>query len=79
MRILYKQLLDGQISRRDFAKELAVLGVSVGSVSSLLASVANAAVAESDAAKPGRVHSIFRPPPESRIGFSMLPEQGFRL
>jgi benzoylformate decarboxylase len=54
MRILYKQLLDGQISRRDFAKELAVLGVSVGSVSSLLASVANAAVAESDAAKPGR-------------------------
>ncbi len=54
MRTLYKQLLDGQISRRDFAKELAVLGVSVGSVSSLLASVANAAVAENDAAKPGR-------------------------
>jgi len=44
MRTLYKQLLDGQISRRDFLQQVAVYGVTATSASTLLADVADAAI-----------------------------------
>ena len=54
MRTLYKQLLDGQISRREFVQELALLGVSAASVSTLISSVADAAETDSKASGHGR-------------------------
>jgi thiamine pyrophosphate-dependent acetolactate synthase large subunit-like protein len=46
MRKLYKQLLDGEVTRREFLQELAVLGVSANAASSLLAGTAGAAETE---------------------------------
>jgi len=54
MRTLYKQLLDGQISRREFVQELALLGVSAASVSNLISGVADAAETDSKASGHGR-------------------------
>jgi thiamine pyrophosphate-dependent acetolactate synthase large subunit-like protein len=54
MRTLYKQLLDGQISRREFVQELALLGVSAASVSTLISGVADAAETDSKASGRGR-------------------------
>ena len=55
MRTLYKQLLDGQISRREFVQELAVLGVSAASVSNLVASAASAAESKTTTKAQGRM------------------------
>ncbi|MGI9307707.1 MAG: thiamine pyrophosphate-binding protein [Gammaproteobacteria bacterium] len=52
MRRLYKQLLDGDISRRDFIQQLAVLGVSASAAGSLATS---AAAAETEAEAIGRI------------------------
>ena len=48
MRKLYKQLLDGEVTRREFLQELAVLGVSANAASSLLAGTAGAAEIEAE-------------------------------
>ena len=49
MRTLVKQLLDQDISRRGFVKELAALGVSLSSAQALLNSISPAAAAETAA------------------------------
>ena len=46
MRTLVKQLLDQDISRRGFVKELAALGVSLSSAQALLNSISPAVAAE---------------------------------
>lgn len=46
MRVLVRKLLDDQISRRDFVREIVALGVTVSSAEALLGSVSVAAAAE---------------------------------
>ena len=48
MRTLVRQLLDNQISRRGFVKEMVALGISLPSARALLASVSDASAAEPD-------------------------------
>jgi benzoylformate decarboxylase len=50
MRHLYKELLDGTKSRREFLQELAVLGVSANAAASLVAGVADAGEHATEAA-----------------------------
>jgi thiamine pyrophosphate-dependent acetolactate synthase large subunit-like protein len=52
MRDLYKQLLDGQLSRRGFLQELAVFGVTASSASTLLTNTVEAAPGRAE--PPGR-------------------------
>ncbi|MGI9309813.1 MAG: thiamine pyrophosphate-binding protein, partial [Gammaproteobacteria bacterium] len=52
MRTLYKQFLDGQLSRREFVRELTVLGISASSASALMTGAASAA--EHSSAEVGR-------------------------
>lgn len=54
MRILVRRLLDNQISRRGFVKEIVALGISLPSAQALLASVAGAAVGEQDTSSAAR-------------------------
>ncbi len=53
MRTLYKQFLDGQLSRREFVQELAVLGISASSASALM--TGTAAAADKPAEEVGRM------------------------
>ncbi len=46
MRTLVRQLLDEQISRRSFVKEMAALGVTVSSAQALMGSLTMASAAE---------------------------------
>ncbi|MEC9375047.1 MAG: thiamine pyrophosphate-dependent enzyme [Pseudomonadota bacterium] len=48
MRKLYKQFLDGEISRRDFLQELTLLGISATAAGNFLADPANAAEHETE-------------------------------
>ena len=54
MRALYKQFLDGKLSRREFVQEVAVLGVSAASASTLVAGAAKAADGEQASDDSGR-------------------------
>ncbi len=55
MRTLYKQFLDGEISRREFLQELAILGVSASAASSILPGAASAEEADEGSAQRSRM------------------------
>ena len=56
MRTLVRQLLDEQISRRGFVKELAALGVTASAAQALLGSITTASAA--DAPEAGAVRTV---------------------